>query len=33
MSGGTVFAGYLCLLGVVYGVIFFITRDRKGGAE
>lgn len=33
MSDGTLFAGYLCLLGMVYGVIFFITRDRKGGAE
>ena len=33
MSGGTLFAGDLCLLGMVYGVITIFTRDRKGGAE
>ena len=33
VSGGTLFAGYLCLLGMVYGVITIFTRDRKGGAE
>ena len=33
MSGGTLFAGYLCLLGMVYGVITIFTREKKDGSK
>lgn len=33
MSGGALIVIYLAALGLVYWLILFVTRDRKGGAR
>jgi len=33
MSCGLIVLIYLAMLGVVYGFVLYITRQRKGGAE